>query len=291
MRRGRQGLDDARGRDDRRVDVLGRVRARRCVAAPAHVATRRRSPAKVTIKPPPARATQRFPVEWPVCLGTIRGAIKAEALDVSSSGLFVRPNVSLETGVTLNFSCVLDDGGAPIAGRAKVVRQIGEPEAQAAGLAPGYGFSIADMTSYDRERWQRVHRARRAARREARAGRCFAGRASPSSRPRSPPRDTRSPVVRIPVRSSSSRMLTRAPSTVRSSTATGSERARVVGREPVFRTQRAVRHRERGCTPRARHDRSTVASHLVTAWRNTTRERALPADCGASMTVPIGPTG
>ncbi|HEY3804528.1 MAG TPA: PilZ domain-containing protein [Kofleriaceae bacterium] len=114
------------------------------------VAARR---AKVTIKPPPARATQRFPVEWPVCLGTIRGAIKAEALDVSSSGLFVRPHVSLETGVTLNFSCVLDDGGAPVAGRAKVVRHIGEPEAQAAGLAPGYGFSITDMTSYDRERW------------------------------------------------------------------------------------------------------------------------------------------
>ncbi len=110
--------------------------------------------AKVTIKPPPARATQRFPVEWPICLGTIRGAVKGDALDVSASGLFVRPNIALDPGATLNFSVVLDDGGAPIAGRAKVVRKIGEPEAQAAGLAPGYGFSIVDMTSYDRERWQ-----------------------------------------------------------------------------------------------------------------------------------------
>jgi hypothetical protein len=110
--------------------------------------------AKVTIKPPPARATQRFPVEWPVCIGTIRGAIKGDALDVSTSGLFVRPNVSLDRGVTLNFSVVLDDGGAPIAGRARVVRVIGESEAQAAGLVSGYGFSIVDMTAYDRERWQ-----------------------------------------------------------------------------------------------------------------------------------------
>jgi len=110
--------------------------------------------AKVTIKPPPARATQRFPVEWPICLGTIRGAVKGDALDVSATGLFVRPNVALDPGVTLNFSVVLDDGGAPIAGRAKVVRKIGEPEAHACGLAPGYGFSIIDMTSYDRERWQ-----------------------------------------------------------------------------------------------------------------------------------------
>jgi hypothetical protein len=110
--------------------------------------------AKVTIKPPPARATQRFPVEWPVCIGTIRGAIKGDALDVSASGLFVRPNVSLDQGVTLNFSVVLDDGGAPIAGRARVVRVIGESEAQAAGLVSGYGFSIVDMTAYDRERWQ-----------------------------------------------------------------------------------------------------------------------------------------
>ncbi len=109
--------------------------------------------AKVTIKPPPARATQRFPVEWPVCIGTIRGAIKGEALDVSATGLFVRPQVALEPGA-LNFSVVLDDGGAPIAGRARVVRVIGESEAQACGLAQGYGFSIVDMTAYDRERWQ-----------------------------------------------------------------------------------------------------------------------------------------
>src|SRR6185312_16297284 len=35
----------------------------------------------------------------------------------------------------------------------KVVRHIGESDASAVGLAAGYGFSIVDMTAYDRERW------------------------------------------------------------------------------------------------------------------------------------------
>ena len=47
--------------------------------------------ANVTIKPPPPRATRRFVVEWPVCLGTMRGAMKAEALDISTTGMFVAP--------------------------------------------------------------------------------------------------------------------------------------------------------------------------------------------------------
>ena len=39
--------------------------------------------ANVTIKPAPPRGTRRYPVEWPVCLGTSRGAVRAEAFDVS----------------------------------------------------------------------------------------------------------------------------------------------------------------------------------------------------------------
>ena len=109
--------------------------------------------ANVTIKPPPPRATRRFPVEWPVALGTLRGAIKSEALDVSVSGMFVRPNLPLELDSTLNFSVILDDGGAPIAGRAKVLRQITNDDAARCGLAPGFGIGIVDMSEADRMRW------------------------------------------------------------------------------------------------------------------------------------------
>jgi len=109
--------------------------------------------AKITIKPPPPRATRRFPVEWQVALGTIRGAVKATALDVSTQGMFVQSAVALEVGSTLTFSVMLDDGTAPIAGRAKVVRQIREPEAKECGLLPGFGLLLVSMSEADRMRW------------------------------------------------------------------------------------------------------------------------------------------
>lgn len=109
--------------------------------------------AKVTIKPPPPRATRRFPVEWPVALGTSRGAVKAAALDVSTGGMFVKPTVSLELGATVGVSMALDDGHAPIRGRAKVVRLIGESEAKLCGIAAGFGLEIIEMTEADRMRW------------------------------------------------------------------------------------------------------------------------------------------
>lgn len=108
---------------------------------------------KVTIKPPPARATRRFPVEWPVTLSTNKGSIKAAALDVSTGGMFVKPNVSLELGATIEFSMALDDGNTPVHGHAKVVRLIGESEAKQCGLAPGFGLGILEMTEADRMRW------------------------------------------------------------------------------------------------------------------------------------------
>jgi hypothetical protein len=109
--------------------------------------------AKVTIKPPPPRATRRFVVEWPVCLGTMRGAMKADALDISTTGMFVRPVVALTIDTVLNFSAVIDDGGGPVAGRAKVVRQLSDTEAASNGLAPGFGLSIVEMSSDDQIRW------------------------------------------------------------------------------------------------------------------------------------------
>ncbi|MBL0215342.1 MAG: PilZ domain-containing protein [Myxococcales bacterium] len=109
--------------------------------------------AKVTIKPPPPRAARRFPVEWPVGLGTHRGVVRAEALDVSREGMFVRPLHALAMNTIVNFSAVLDDGEAPAAGRARVVRHITEADARAGGLSPGYGLKITEMGDADRERW------------------------------------------------------------------------------------------------------------------------------------------
>lgn len=109
--------------------------------------------AKVTIKPPPPRSTRRFVVEWPVCLGTMRGAMKADALDISTTGMFVKPVVALTLDTVLNFSAVIDEGGSPVAGRAKVVRHLSEAEAASCGLAAGFGLSIVEMSSDDQLRW------------------------------------------------------------------------------------------------------------------------------------------
>ena len=70
--------------------------------------------AKVVIKPPPPRSNRRFPVEWPVCLGSNRGAMRANALDVSRAGMFVRPQNPLALDQDMLFSVVLDDGVSPI---------------------------------------------------------------------------------------------------------------------------------------------------------------------------------
>jgi hypothetical protein len=109
--------------------------------------------AKVTIKPPPVRGNRRYHVEWPVCLGTHRGAIRADALDVSRGGMFVRPASPLVLDTHLSFSAVLDDGAGPVSGRARVMRFLNEADARNCGLAPGYGLKLTDMAELDRERW------------------------------------------------------------------------------------------------------------------------------------------
>ena len=120
--------------------------------------------AQVTIKPPPPRQARRFPVEWTVCLGTMRGAVRAEALDVSREGMFVKPVHALTLDSNLNFSTVLDDGGTAISGRAKVVREIAEAQARDFGLAPGYGLKVIDMGEADHARWMSfLHRIERRA--------------------------------------------------------------------------------------------------------------------------------
>jgi hypothetical protein len=109
--------------------------------------------ANVTIKPPPPRHVRRYPVEWSVSLGTNRGSMKGEALDVSRDGLFVRPQHALTLMSIVTFSAVLDDGAAPVSGRAKVVRQINDAEARTCGLVAGYGLLVTEMGDADRERW------------------------------------------------------------------------------------------------------------------------------------------
>jgi hypothetical protein len=110
--------------------------------------------AHVTIKPAPARAMRRFPVEWAVCLSSPHGIIQADALDISSAGMFVRPAIPLERDAVLEVSTVLDDGGPAINARAKVVRHLGAALAKHCGLAAGFGLALLDMSDVDRARWQ-----------------------------------------------------------------------------------------------------------------------------------------
>jgi hypothetical protein len=109
--------------------------------------------ANITLKPPPPRAARRFPVAWPVSLATPRGAVSGDALDISQHGMFIHPTTALPFDTNLNFSAVLDDGNRPVAGRARVVRQISETDAERRGLAPGYGVQIVDMGDTDHTRW------------------------------------------------------------------------------------------------------------------------------------------
>ncbi|HEX7842299.1 MAG TPA: PilZ domain-containing protein, partial [Kofleriaceae bacterium] len=111
--------------------------------------------ANITIKPAPPRSTRRYPVEWPVCLGTTRGAVRAEALDVSSDGMFVKPVHALALDAHVTFSAVLDDSLPPVSGHARVVRNIAEADAKTSGLVPGYGLAILEMTDLERDRWSR----------------------------------------------------------------------------------------------------------------------------------------
>jgi PilZ domain len=109
--------------------------------------------AKVVIKPPPPRSNRRFPVEWPVCLGSNRGAMRANALDVSREGMFVRPQNPLALDQDMMFSAVLDDGASPISGHARVVRHITDADALACGLIAGWGLNVVEMSDEDRVRW------------------------------------------------------------------------------------------------------------------------------------------
>jgi hypothetical protein len=79
--------------------------------------------------------------------------VRAEALDVSSEGMFVKPIHALTLDSHVTFSAVLDDSLPPVSGHARVVRNITEADARTTGLSPGYGLAILEMTDLERERW------------------------------------------------------------------------------------------------------------------------------------------
>ena len=107
----------------------------------------------IVIKPPPPRASMRFPVRWPVAL---RGAHPShvDALDLSLGGLFVNaPGLPVDAAVGVTVP--LDLGDPPIELVARVARVVSTGAAEARGLAPGAGLAIAEVTEADRVRWTR----------------------------------------------------------------------------------------------------------------------------------------
>jgi len=104
------------------------------------------------IKPPPARVAVRFPVCWPVRVGSSRGGIKVDVLDVSAGGMFFTTKRNVATD-ELMFRLPLDNGDSPIHGRVKVVRKVDPETAQRRAMLPGYGVSIVELDGTSRRRY------------------------------------------------------------------------------------------------------------------------------------------
>jgi len=109
--------------------------------------------AGITIKPPPERAAVRFPVNWPVRVGTRHGGFRADARDLSTGGLFVATGKNLD-GEELAFRLPLDNGQPPVCGRARVARKVTDDQALERGLETGYGLEIIGLSNSDAPRYQ-----------------------------------------------------------------------------------------------------------------------------------------
>jgi hypothetical protein len=108
--------------------------------------------AGITIKPPPPRVAVRFPVDWPVRVGTRLGGIRGSALDVSTGGMFLHVDRDLPEDEVV-FRMPLDNLDAGITGRARPVRRVDEQMALERGLQRGYGLVIVELSDLDERRW------------------------------------------------------------------------------------------------------------------------------------------
>ncbi|HUS66585.1 MAG TPA: PilZ domain-containing protein [Kofleriaceae bacterium] len=106
----------------------------------------------ISLKPPPPRSAVRFPVHWPVRLGTSWGELPAAALDVSKSGLFVAPAQPIGEQ-EIFFQLALDQPGPALNGRARIAREVSDEMATRRGLTRGYGARIVDFCDSDSARY------------------------------------------------------------------------------------------------------------------------------------------
>ena len=110
--------------------------------------------ANITIKPPPPRQARRYPVEWPVCLGTMRGAVRGDRARRLARRHVRAPD---QRARARHQPDVL--GGAR---RRRRVRSPGargscakstRPRRATAGSLPGYGLQHRRHGRTDRLRW------------------------------------------------------------------------------------------------------------------------------------------
>jgi hypothetical protein len=106
----------------------------------------------ISLRPPPPRASVRFPVRWPTGVITSWGELSTASLDVSRSGLFIAAGTVIGAREII-FHLPMDTSGRALSGRAEVAREVTEEMATQRGLTRGYGVRIVDFTRNDGERY------------------------------------------------------------------------------------------------------------------------------------------
>jgi hypothetical protein len=107
----------------------------------------------ISLRPPPPRASVRFPVRWPAGVVTSWGELDTSALDVSRSGLFLAAGSAIGTREIV-FHLPMDTSGRALAGRAEIAREVSEEMAVQRGLCRGYGVRIVDFSRNDAPRYE-----------------------------------------------------------------------------------------------------------------------------------------
>ncbi|HTE52224.1 MAG TPA: PilZ domain-containing protein [Kofleriaceae bacterium] len=107
----------------------------------------------ISLRPPPPRASVRFPVRWPTGVITSWGEFNTAALDVSRSGLFLAATGTALAAREIVFHLPMDTTGRALAGRAQIAREVSEEMAARRGLSRGYGVRILDFSRNDAQRY------------------------------------------------------------------------------------------------------------------------------------------